>query len=117
MNRRAFLSTVATAGAGLVVGEAALDAWDRLTWKRRLFPGWGERGTGFRFVRAEQVYHSPSNPLSFTILQGYSRLEVTLLDGGRASFETAELTQRPDDVVLGGVDIYGKPRTIRFLRT
>lgn len=117
MNRRAFLSTVATAGAGLVVGEAALDTWDRLTWKRRLFPGFGERGTGFRYVRNEQVYGSPSNPLKFTILQGYSRVEVTLLDGGRATFDTAELTQRLDDAVLRGVDIYGKPRTIRFARS
>lgn len=45
MNRRAFLSTVATAGAGLVVGNAALDAWDRLTWKRRFFPGWSPRSS------------------------------------------------------------------------
>lgn len=40
MNRRGFLKTLGVVSAGLVLGPEALEAYERLTWKRTLFPGY-----------------------------------------------------------------------------
>lgn len=70
MNRRAFLSTTATAGAGVVVGEAALEAWDRLTWKRRLFPGWSPRYDGEALLLQFPLTFRPGPVVTFERLDG-----------------------------------------------
>ena len=47
MNRRAFLlASVQASAAGLVVGTSAYELWDRLSWKRTMFPSADIQGDG-----------------------------------------------------------------------
>lgn len=55
MNRTQFLRSLAAGVGGLLVGDQALDAFERLTYKRRFFPGWSEPRTWTAQIQEHEI--------------------------------------------------------------
>ena len=104
MNRAGFLKSLALGAGGLIVGEQVLEAWDRLTWKRTMFPSAGIPSAQITRLVLQKPYGIDDAYLLTVITIGTTRFNAgAIMVPAGTSIETETKDGR------GVVSIDGKP--------
>jgi phage gp16-like protein len=106
MNRRNFLRSAIFGASTILVGDEVLDAFNRLTWKRKYFPGetFGESSFWSKEVESDvaQMLRDVYGQMRTTIFPTMQPLftEMPSLQGGRSLYFDVDI--KPPKITRGG---------------